>query len=169
MPAIFLGCSHAEYAHPAKSINHATRYIRFPVNFRRIEMLVQKLAKRGKSSVQFDLLHRRDARIGHYPIGNEVALEKTFSKTERLRACKKQFLGLLNFFLSLRVELIHSICLGKNRRRIVAMRARVSNRVRHVVFRTFRPLKKSARSDRPNFKTAVWIAAAPIKDLDCKV
>ena len=110
MPAIFLRRSHAKHANSAESINHAVRYIRFSVDFRRIEMLVQKLAKLGKSSVQFDLLRRRDARIRHYPIGNEMALEKTFGKAERLRTCKKQLLGLLDFFLSLRVELIHSIC-----------------------------------------------------------
>ena len=109
MPAIFLRRSHPEHANSAQSINHAARYIRFSVDFRGIEMLVQKLAKLGKNSVQFDLLRRRDARIRHYPIGNEMALEKTFGKTERLRTCKKQFLGLLDFFLSLLVERIHSI------------------------------------------------------------
>jgi len=90
------------------------------------------LAKLSKNSVQFDLLRRRDARIRHYPIGNEMALEKTFGKTESLRTCEKQFLGLLNFLLSLRVELIHSGCLRKNWRRIVAMRARVSNHAAHI-------------------------------------
>ena len=123
---------HAEHANSAESINHAARYIRCSVDFRRIEMLVQKLAKLGKSSVQFDLLRCRDARIRHYPIGNEMALEKTFGKPERLRTCKKQFLILLNFLLSLRVELIHSGCLRKNWRRIVAMRARVSNHAAHI-------------------------------------
>jgi hypothetical protein len=38
-------------------------------------------------------------------------LEKAFGKTERLRTCEKQFFGLLDLFLSLRVELIHSGCL----------------------------------------------------------
>jgi hypothetical protein len=74
------------------------------------------LAKLGKSSVQFDLLRRRDARIGHYPIGNEMALEKTFGQTERLRTCKKQFFGLFDFFLSLRVELIHQVYRPENGR-----------------------------------------------------
>jgi hypothetical protein len=39
-----------------------------------------------------------------------MPLEKAFGKTEGLRTCKKQFFGLLDFFLSLRVELIHSSC-----------------------------------------------------------
>jgi hypothetical protein len=110
MPAIFLRRGHAEHANSAESINYAARYIRCSVDFRRIEMLVQKLAKLGKSSVQFDLLLCRDARIRHYPIGNEMASEKTFGKTERLRTRKKQFFGLLDFLLSLGVELIHSGC-----------------------------------------------------------
>jgi hypothetical protein len=110
-PAIFLRRSHAEHANSAKSINHAARYIRFPIDLRRIEMFIQKLVKLGESSVQFGLLRRRNARIRHYPIGNEMPLEKAFGKTEGLRTCKKQFFGLLDFFLSLRVELIHSGCL----------------------------------------------------------
>jgi hypothetical protein len=40
-----------------------------------------------------------------------MPLEKAFGKTEGLRTCEKQFFGLLDFFLSLRVELIHSGCL----------------------------------------------------------
>jgi hypothetical protein len=71
-------------------------------------MLIQKLAKLGESSVQFGLLRSRNARIRHHPISNEMPLEEAFGKTEGLRTCKKQFFGLLDFFLSLRVELIHS-------------------------------------------------------------
>jgi len=37
-----------------------------------------------------------------------MPLEKAFGKTEGLRTCKKQFFGLLDFLLSVRVELIHS-------------------------------------------------------------
>jgi hypothetical protein len=37
-----------------------------------------------------------------------MPLEKAFGKTDGLRTCEKQFFGLLDFFLSLRVELIHS-------------------------------------------------------------
>jgi hypothetical protein len=53
-----------------------------------------------------------------------VAPEKPFGKPQRLGPRKKQFLSLLNLLLSLRVELVHSI---QKRRRILAMRARVSN------------------------------------------
>jgi hypothetical protein len=38
-----------------------------------------------------------------------MPLEKTLREPKRLRPCKKQFLSLLNFLLSLRVEFIHSI------------------------------------------------------------
>src|SRR5215471_15483680 len=107
--AIFLRRSHTEDADPAKAIDHAARYIRFPIDLRRIEMFVQKLLKLAESFVQFDLLRRRDARIRHHPIGNEMPMENTFGKTKRLWPCEKQFLGLLNFFLSLRVEFIHSV------------------------------------------------------------
>ena len=103
-------------------------------------MLIQKLAKILESSIQFDLLRRRNARIRHYPIGNEMSLEKSFGETKRLRTCKKQFLCLLNLLLSLRVELIHSICLSKNERRIVATRARVSNQTPDAMHRTFKSL-----------------------------
>jgi hypothetical protein len=40
-----------------------------------------------------------------------MALEKTFGKPKRLWPGEKQFFGLLNFILSLRVELVHSIYL----------------------------------------------------------
>jgi hypothetical protein len=36
-------------------------------------------------------------------------LEKSFRKPQCLGPCKEQFLSLLNLFLSLRVELVHSI------------------------------------------------------------
>ena len=130
--AIFLRCSHAEHADSAKAINHTARYVRIPIDFRSIEMLVKKLPKLGESSVQFGLLRCRDTRIWHHPISNEMSLEKTLGKTEGLWSCKKQFFSLLDFFLSLGVELIHSGFLWKNGRRIVAMRARLSNHAPHV-------------------------------------
>ncbi len=70
-------------------------------------MLIEKLPKFAESVIQFDLLRGRDPRIRHHPIGNEVALEKAFGKPQRLRPREKQFLSLLNFFLSLRVEFVH--------------------------------------------------------------
>src|SRR5262249_32958943 len=106
---MFLWRSHAKHADSTKAINHAARYVRVPIDLRRIEMLVQKLAKLGESSIQFGLLCRRNARIRHYPIGDEMSLEKALSKAEGLRAYKKQFLRLLNSLLWLRVDFIHSI------------------------------------------------------------
>ena len=70
-------------------------------------MFVEKLAKFAESYVQFSLLCRWNTRIRHHPIGNEMPLEKSLGKPKRLRPRKKQFLSLLNFLLSLRVEFIH--------------------------------------------------------------
>jgi hypothetical protein len=82
-----------------------------------------------------------------------MPLEKAFGKTEGLRTCEKQFFGLLDFFLSLRVELIHSGFLQKNGRRIVAMRARVSNQAPHSLHIVFR---NPQDSEAPNLKAAAW-------------
>src|SRR6266404_7986671 len=89
---------------------------------------------RGRCTTPADLFHSRNARIRHHPIGNEMSLEQSLGKTERLRACKKQLLRLLNFFLSLRVELVHSVELSKKGRRIVAVGARLSNQVEQLPF-----------------------------------
>jgi hypothetical protein len=62
-----------------------------------------------------------------------MPLEKSFRKPQRLGPSKEQFLSLLNLFLSLRVEFVHSIRCSKKRRRIVAVLARVSNQV-HLRF-----------------------------------
>jgi hypothetical protein len=56
-------------------------------------------------------------------------LEKSFRKSQRLGPCKEQFLSLFNLFLSLRVEFVHSI---EKRRRILAVRTRMSNHVEQV-------------------------------------
>src|SRR5438093_1085827 len=56
-----------------------------------------------------------------------MSREQPLRKPERLRTCKKQFLSLLNLFLSLRVEFVHSVRLEKKARRIVAVAARLSN------------------------------------------
>ena len=59
--------------------------------------------------IQLALFRLRDARIRHHPIRYEMPLEKPFRKPQRLGSCKEQFLSLLNLFLSLFVELVHSI------------------------------------------------------------
>ena len=75
--------------------------------------------------IQLALLRLGDARIRkHHPIGHEIPLEKSLRKPQRLGPCKKQFLSLLNLFLSLRVEFIHSI---EKRATSLAVRARVLN------------------------------------------
>ena len=93
-------------------------------------MFIEKLAKLGERFVQLDLLRSRDARIRHHPVRYEMTLEKSLGEPERLRPRKKQLLSLLNFFLSLRVEFVHSIGVRKSGRRIVAVPARVSNQAR---------------------------------------
>src|SRR5580765_2555812 len=107
--AIFLGCRHAEHADAPQPIDHAARNVRLPIDLRRIKILIQKFAKFSKRLIQFALLRLRDARIRHHPIRHEMPLEKSFRKSQRLEPCEEQFLGLLNLFLSLCVELVHSI------------------------------------------------------------
>src|SRR5438093_396503 len=75
---------------------------------------LENLAKFPERFVQLDLLRRWDTRIRHHPIGDEVALEKPLGEPERLRPREKQFLSLLNFFLPLRVEFVHSVRVRKN-------------------------------------------------------
>src|SRR5262249_22487342 len=59
--------------------------------------------------MQLALLRLWDTGIRHHPIRHEMSLEKSFRKPQRLWPCKEQFLSLLNLFLSLRVEFVHSI------------------------------------------------------------
>jgi len=53
-----------------------------------------------------------------------MTLEKSLGEPERLRPRKKQFLSLLNLFLSLRVELIHQIYSVESGRRAHCSHAR---------------------------------------------
>src|SRR6266481_5931173 len=109
MSAIFLRRRQAEHAGTPQPIDHATRNIRLPIDLRRIEICIQKFAKFSKNLIQLALLRLRDARIRHHPIRHEMPLEKPFRKPQCLGPCKKQFLSLLNLFLSLFVEFVHSI------------------------------------------------------------
>src|SRR5262249_11736355 len=59
--------------------------------------------------MQLALLRLWDTGIRHHPIRHEMSLEESFRKPQRLGPCKEQFLSLLNLFLSLRVEFVHSI------------------------------------------------------------
>ena len=51
--------------------------------------------------IELFLLALRDARVRHYPIGNEMPGEQAFDEAKRLRTGEQQFLGLLHFLLSL--------------------------------------------------------------------
>ena len=81
--------SRTEHADSSQSIDHITRNVRLPIDLRRIEMFIQKFAQLTKRLVDLRLFRCRDPRIRHHPIGNEMALEQAFDKTERLRAGKK--------------------------------------------------------------------------------
>src|SRR4029078_4945128 len=122
--AIFLWRCHTQHADASQTIDHTARNIRLPIDLRSIEIRIQKFTKFSKSLTQPPLLRLRDARIRHYPIRDEMPLEKAFRKSQCLGPRKEQFLSLLNLFLSLCVEFVHSI---EKRRRIVAVRARMSN------------------------------------------
>src|SRR5438876_4321765 len=125
--AIFLRRGHAEHADTSKAINHATRNVCLPIDLRSIEMFIEELAQFAERFVELDLLRSGDARIRHHPIGNEMALEKSFRKAQRLRPRKKQFLSLLNFFLSLRVEFVHLVRIQSRRAQCNHVRPRVQS------------------------------------------
>src|SRR5437667_12747455 len=105
--AVFLRRGHAQHANASQTINYAARNVRLPIDLRRSEVFDEKLPKFGERVIQLGLLRSWNTRIRHHPIRYEMALEKPFGEPERLRTCKKQFLSLLNLFLSLRVEFIH--------------------------------------------------------------
>src|SRR5262249_25319250 len=107
--AVFLRCRQAEHAGTPQSVDHAARDICLPIDLSSIKLFIQKFAKLSKRLNQLALLRLRDARIRHHPIRHEMPLKKSFGKPQRLRPRKKQFLSLLNLFLSLRVEFVHSI------------------------------------------------------------
>src|SRR5919106_4301057 len=79
----------SEHTDPSQPIDDTSRNVGLSIYLGSIEMFVEKLPELGKRLVQLRLLRRWHARIRHHPIGNEVALEKAFRKTQRLRTCKK--------------------------------------------------------------------------------
>ena len=78
-----------------------------PIYFDGIESGIEKLPKIRQRFIELGLLRRGHARIGHHPVGHEVAQKKPLRETDRLRPCKKQFLRLLNFLLPLRFDVVH--------------------------------------------------------------
>src|SRR5207245_3129062 len=99
--------SPSEHPDAPKAINDIARNVRLSIYLHRIDLFVEKLPKFDQRLVQLGLLRRRDAWVRHHPIGNEMTQEKPLRKTKRLWPRKKQFLCLLNFFLSLCVEFVH--------------------------------------------------------------
>src|SRR5437867_5874316 len=100
-PAVFGRRCHAEDADAPESVNYLARNICLPIYLRRIEFLVEKVAKFGERCVQFRLLCCRDQRIGYHPIGHKTAEKKAFCKTKRLRPREEQLLRLSDFLLTL--------------------------------------------------------------------
>ena len=73
--ADFLRRGHAENADPAKAVDHFPRDIRLAVDRLGVEVFIQKLAKFGDGPIDLPLLRIGEARIGHGPVGHEVAEE----------------------------------------------------------------------------------------------
>src|SRR5438445_6513765 len=80
--------SHAEHANSAKAINHAARYVRFPINLCRIEMFVQKFAKVGERLIDLRkfLEDRKSTRLNssHANISYAVFCLKKKKKDTRM-------------------------------------------------------------------------------------
>src|SRR6266567_2335133 len=81
--AVFHWRSRTEHADAPKTIDDLARNICLSIYLRRIE-LIEKLPQFSQRLVQLRLLRCRDAWIRHHPIGNEMTLEKTLGKTQRL-------------------------------------------------------------------------------------
>jgi hypothetical protein len=132
MPAILLRGGHTEHANAAQAVDHAARNVCLPIDLCSIEISIEKFAQLRERLIELTLFRRLNARIRHHPIRYEMALEKAFREPKRLWPREKQFLRLLNLFLSLRVDFVHSVELSKKWRRTVAVRARVSNQAQQL-------------------------------------
>src|SRR5207244_362731 len=81
--------SHSQNADTSKTINYFARNIGVPVDRHWIQFRAEKFPEFLQCFIELDLLPRRDPRIRHYPVGNEMTLEQSFDETERLRAGEK--------------------------------------------------------------------------------
>src|SRR5439155_5232581 len=104
-PADVPGRGHSEHAQTRKTLNHLARDVRLPVYRRRIEALVEKRPQPRERVIQLGLLRRPNRWIGHHPVRDEPAEEKSFGDTEFLRAGEEQFLRGAHLFLPLRFGL----------------------------------------------------------------
>src|SRR5262245_16442705 len=109
MSAIFLRRGHPEHADPTQAVNHAARNISLPIDFRSIEIFIQKFTKFSNGWIQRAPFGLGDTRVWHHPIRHEMPLEKSFREPQCLGPGEEQFFSLLNLFLSLLVEFVHSI------------------------------------------------------------
>src|SRR5260370_25715163 len=82
-------CSHSQNADTSKTINYFARNTGVPVVRHWIQFRAEKFPEFLQCFIELDLLPRRDPRIRHHPIGNEMTLEQSFDETEGLRAGEK--------------------------------------------------------------------------------
>ena len=102
--ADFFRRGHAENADPAEAVDHLARDIRLAIDLLGVEVFIQKrAAARSTARSTSALLRIGEARIGHGPVGHEVAEEQSLGKAKFLAAAEEQLFGLLNFLLSLNV------------------------------------------------------------------
>ena len=100
-PADVPGRGHSVHAEARKTVDHFAWDVRLPVNRRRIQALVEKRPQPRERVIQLGLLRRPNRGIGHHPVGDEPAEEKSFGDTEFLRAGEEQFLRGAHLFLAL--------------------------------------------------------------------
>ena len=102
--ANFLRRGHAENADTAQAVNHVARDVGLAIDRLRIEVFVQKSAQLHDGTINVRLLRVGEPRIGHGPVGHEIAEEKPLGESKFLPAAEEQLFGLLNFLLSLNVD-----------------------------------------------------------------
>ncbi len=101
--AHFLRRGHAEHADAAEAIDDMARDIGLAIDLLGIEMFIQENAQLIDRAIDIGLLRVAQAGVGHGPVGHEISEEETLGKTKFLAAAEEEFLGLLNFLLSLDV------------------------------------------------------------------
>ncbi len=104
--AIFHWGGRTKHPNASQPIDDVARDICLSIYLGGVEMFVEKLAELDKSSIRLGLLRCRDARIRHYPIRDEMTLEKTFRKAKCLGPREEELLRLLNLFLP-RFDFVH--------------------------------------------------------------
>src|SRR4051812_9852932 len=105
--AKFLRGGHSKNTNPAQPVDHISRNVSLSVDLGWIELSIQHLSQRSQRFIQLSLLRGGHSRVGHHPVRNETAEEKSLGKSKCFRSAQKQLFRLLNLFLSLRFRLSH--------------------------------------------------------------